>query len=591
MKQISTTPIPAIKHRIIRTLLVLFCVTYLQAHAATLTANPKIIGGSDASKGTYPWVAALLDANKSDPRQAFFCGGSLIGSRWVLTAAHCIVDPGIGSASEIQVAVGIEVLNQIMPSDRVTVAAIYVHPDYDTISADNDIALLELASPVSNTTLSLANSTLMQSIATGDPMTIMGWGNMSTTGTINAEQLQEAEVFLFDFAACDAMYSAGFPSNVLTNNMICAGIPTTYIIDACKGDSGSPMVHDDGAGTWYQTGIVSFGGDCTTQLNAPGVYTNVANYTDWIDELTFIALTTKRDLGYRGIGRTATEVLTLSNHSGADIIIQSLGLTGSREFSIQSETCTTRIISNLDNCTITVNYLATIAGNQSASLTVNIDGVGSRTTQFTATALNPIDASPLDNSNLTWFSSGDEVWLSTPESGSAGGTAMRSGAIIDDQQSSILTYIIGPATLTFRWQASTEADYDFFYFIVDGDIQDTISGNVPWTQKSVSLGAGEHRIAWVYEKDDSFSELQDTVWLDSVYTITDSGGPAGGSGNGNRSSSGGGSGGGAMNPLLLLGLLLAPLVYKRRLNLKIRRNITQSITTQNHTDLAAKPMP
>lgn len=510
------------KHIIIRGLLALCCATYLQAHAGAAT-SPRIIGGVAVPQGTYPWATALLTANQSDPFQAQFCGGSLIESRWVLTAAHCVNQ--LSSANQIQVAVGIENLNQVTTSDRAAVAAIYVHPNYDDLTNDNDIALLELTSPVSNTTVPLADTTLMQSIVTGDPLTIIGWGNMSATGNNYPNLLQEAEVFLFDFATCNTAYTGD-----LTNNMICAGIPDTGGKDTCQGDSGGPMVYDDGTGTWHQMGITSFGEDCATP-DFPGVYTRVANYIDWINEIESISLPTKHDFGYQGIGHSATQTLTLNNNSGTDITAQSISITGSSDISVQSETCTTDTIANLGNCTITVKYLASVAGSQIASLTVSLNTSNTRTTQLSATGLSPIDASALDNNNFAWFSGGDAAWLPTSETGSTNDTAMRSGNIADNQSSVILTYITGPTTLNFRWQTSTEVGFDFLDVYVDDIRNASISGDVSWAQRSITLGAGEHRVTWIYEKDNLIFSLQDTVWLDNVSSSA-TGASGGGSGGG-----------------------------------------------------------
>jgi secreted trypsin-like serine protease len=536
-----------VRRLIVRCVLVLCCTTYLQAQAGAATISPRIIGGVTVPQDTYPWAAALLSASQPDAFQAQFCGGSLIASRWVLTAAHCVAD---FSANGVEVAVGIEDLTQITPNDRVPVANIYLHPDYDDITQDNDIALLELTSAVNNTMLVLADGALMETIANGDPMTIIGWGSTSEITYTPPQQLQEAEVFLVDFATCNGSSSY---NGDLTSNMICAGIPDIGGKDTCQGDSGGPMVYEQIGGAWRQTGITSFGEGCANP-DFLGVYTRVANYTAWINDTTRLPWTndttgipfsSQSHIGYEGIGHQSTDKLTLTNHTGTSITVESIDLTGSGDITIDNQTCTTDVIANLDNCTITVNYFASMAGNQLATLTVSYNYDSTRTIQLEATGLSSIDASALDN-NFVWFSGGDAAWLSIPESGSTGGSAMRSGDIADNQASIIQAYITGPITLNFRWQASTEDGFDFLDFYVDDTRNASISGGVPWEQKSVTLAAGEHRITWIYEKDGSVFRLQDTVWLDNV-----------------RSGSGGGGGGGFGWITLLIIIVGASRMWRR----------------------------
>ena len=57
---------------------------------APMTVGGKIVGGSNASEGEYPWMVALVDADEESNYDGQFCGGTLIHPYWVITAAHCV---------------------------------------------------------------------------------------------------------------------------------------------------------------------------------------------------------------------------------------------------------------------------------------------------------------------------------------------------------------------------------------------------------------------------------------------------------------------------------------------------------------------
>ncbi len=79
--------------------------------------------------------------------------------------------------------------------------------------------------------------------------------------------------------------------------------------------------------------------------------------------------------------------------------------------------------------------------------------------------------------------------------------------------------IEGPALVSFWWRVSSEEDYDFFTYSVDGVVQESISGNGDWLNRSLSLGVGRHALRWTYRKDDSVSDFQDGGYLDEVVIV------------------------------------------------------------------------
>lgn len=568
-------------------LLLLLAVPFFSATAQAKPVNgvtPRIVGGVDASPSAYPWIAALLRSNNANAFSSQFCAGSLIGDRWILTAAHCV--NGFTSASEIEVAIGIADLRNISSSDRIPVISILVHPDYDDISSDNDIALLKLATPSSNTVLAIADNTLTNSIpvdgtVTADQMTIIGWGDTTASSTPPATSvfprlLQEASIPKFDFATCNSIYN-----NALTSNMICAGFAAGGN-DTCQGDSGGPLLYFNPAdSSWYQTGVTSFGNGCAL-ANNPGIYTRAANYIVWVNSTMAISFPNRYRFGYHGVGRpSAIETLTLRNFSGTAITVSAVTFSNPTNFTLVSDNCSTAgSIADGGSCTVSLQFQATGAGSQLATLTVDFGtGNPSLNTTVSGFGLATINAAALDETPArNWYSGGDARWRTTTIANSNGGTAMRNGNIDDNKGSAILSYFTGPTTLGFRWKASTEQDFDLLKLYVDNRLIDSISGNKDWLQRNIALGAGEHRVVWVYKKDSPVSSLSDTVWLDSINTPF-----SGNTGNTGSTTTNGGfgkSGGGGISTLFLL-LLIVTLMFQHRLYYRHKASKVNRQPTEN----------
>ena len=126
-------------------------------------------------------------------------------------------------------------------------------------------------------------------------------------------------------------------------------------------------------------------------------------------------------------------------------------------------------------------------------------------------------AQSINAEDLEWTTGGAAEWR--PEWSDAANDGLHqaySGAIGNNTNSWIETSVEGAGTLSFVWKSSTEARYDMFQLIVDGEIKGTISGETPWTTNTVALAGGTHTIRWNYRKSRSGAAGEDMVWLDSV---------------------------------------------------------------------------
>ena len=124
----------------------------------------------------------------------------------------------------------------------------------------------------------------------------------------------------------------------------------------------------------------------------------------------------------------------------------------------------------------------------------------------------------LNNSALSFETGGAAPWGGTLSDSHDGVAAARSGLVSHGQSSWLQAKVIGPGTLSFWWNASSEsASYDYLSFSIDGAEQARIGGtDAGWTQKSFSIGAGTHVIRWEYSKDESVSSGSDCGWVDQI---------------------------------------------------------------------------
>ncbi|MCK8603946.1 C25 family cysteine peptidase [Desulfoferrobacter suflitae] len=124
----------------------------------------------------------------------------------------------------------------------------------------------------------------------------------------------------------------------------------------------------------------------------------------------------------------------------------------------------------------------------------------------------------VDNNFLQWFTIGDvtAVWFIQFATYYYDGDAAQSGDITHGESVSIFSKVTGPATLTFYWKVSSEENYDFLEFKIDGFTRDKISGETGWEKETYTIPAGLHGISWTYEKDWSVSSGSDCGWLDKV---------------------------------------------------------------------------
>ncbi|KAM7107019.1 LOW QUALITY PROTEIN: coagulation factor X-like [Ciconia maguari] len=235
-------------------------------------SDSRITGGTLCHRGHCPWQVLIRNS-----RDIGFCGGSLISSRWVVTAAHCLdlVRPH-------HVTVGdFDKYQREFKEQKIDVERSWTHPHYDSNDYNSDIALLYLSSDVIFNEYVIPICLPSPNLATllseeGRIGMVSGWGATHNRGS-TLRFLMKVRLPIVNMETCQQS-----TDRLITDNMFCAGY-NTEVADACKGDSGGPFTvsyHN----TWFLLGIVSWGEGCA-EKGKYGVYTRVSNYIPWIKEI------------------------------------------------------------------------------------------------------------------------------------------------------------------------------------------------------------------------------------------------------------------------------------------------------------------
>uniref|UniRef100_T1J631 Peptidase S1 domain-containing protein n=1 Tax=Strigamia maritima TaxID=126957 RepID=T1J631_STRMM len=244
-----------------------------ECHCGQANLGNRVVGGVTTEIHEYPWQAGISTHNGY-----LFCGGTLINNRYVITAAHCTRGR---SASSLLVVLGEHdtSTDAEAKSVKVGVAAIIRHPSYDTLTNNNDIALLRLNKEIKfDYRMKPPCFTRPGFQYPGQEAVITGWGAVKQGGKVTGT-LQEVSLPILPLDKCRQAYG----NHLVSENMLCAGLPQGGR-DSCQGDSGGPMVWEH-KNRWHLIGIVSWGYGCA-RPHTPGVYTRVDKYLKWIDQNT-----------------------------------------------------------------------------------------------------------------------------------------------------------------------------------------------------------------------------------------------------------------------------------------------------------------
>lgn len=240
-------------------LLTFAAFTAVHAHAQV---HPLIVGGTQASRGEFPYVVSLLNAAGKH-----ICGGALIAPGWVLTASHCT-----GGGRPAKILVGLLDRRNMTGVEVFQPAEIVVHPQANF--PDFDFALIRLDGRSRYTPVAISS----RDAQPGAMATVVGWGDMREGSNSLSRWLRKVRIPIVSRSQCRATYGSDF-----TSQMLCAGYRQGGK-DACRGDSGGPLIMGSGRSAAL-VGVTSWGMGCA-RAGLYGVYARVYSVLSWIRATT-----------------------------------------------------------------------------------------------------------------------------------------------------------------------------------------------------------------------------------------------------------------------------------------------------------------
>ncbi|XP_064546263.1 serine protease 1 [Drosophila montana] len=236
----------------------------------------RITNGNKASVGQFPYQVGL--SLKVSALSSAWCGGSLISSTWVLTAAHCT--EGIQS---VTVYLGATVRTSPEVSHTVPSSDIIIHSGWNSNNLKNDISLIKIPAVAFSSKIQVAKlPAIASSYSTyaGSTVVASGWGLTSDSASSVASDLMYVDLSVITNTVCASTYG----SSIVTATNIC--VSTTNGKSTCSGDSGGPLVLKDNS---VQVGLTSFGAAAGCEKGYPAAFTRVTSYLDWIKSNTGVS--------------------------------------------------------------------------------------------------------------------------------------------------------------------------------------------------------------------------------------------------------------------------------------------------------------
>jgi chymotrypsin len=248
----------------------------------------KIIGGTAVKPNSWPWQVAMCRGPESTGLVCrLICGGTIISNQYVLTAAHCVVS---FDKNEIRYKYGAHLLSDDNPDKGQGVAGVeefYPHPDYNSQTIQNDIAVVKLNKeiPMTPSSRPVCLAGVDGHLQEGQLLIDIGWGVSNVDNFPTPTATDELMQVAIDYKAPLTCVLMTFHFGFMHESVLCAGGNGEHAL--CFGDSGGPMIlKDESSGQYFQYGINSFvtTGQCVEEGRPMGL-ARVATLCSYVESV------------------------------------------------------------------------------------------------------------------------------------------------------------------------------------------------------------------------------------------------------------------------------------------------------------------
>lgn len=267
--------------RVIFPLIYLFFLSFGVSKATILNKiESRIVGGTNATKSQFPFYAQIVSTmklNESSTGSAN-CGGSVISSTYILTAAHCVQN-----ATLVRIILGFYTVDDTRGATGHTIKSVHIHDQYNATAKLHDIAIIELSKEIKFTDfvkpIQLSCNYTVSDIST----LIAGTGLTNDVDGKLSSSLQWTNLTTISNERCTKLFSS--IASIKSSNLCGIGGPKQ---GACHGDSGTALIREIN-GMQIQIGVVSWGLLHGCERGFPNVFTRISSYTDWIKQITSVS--------------------------------------------------------------------------------------------------------------------------------------------------------------------------------------------------------------------------------------------------------------------------------------------------------------